>query len=647
MPLHRFSADASLVDEINACIASGESCDKPLATDQRVLARITEGIYRQPASALRELIANAYDADATVVSIATDAPRFNVISVSDDGIGMTPEALANLVLHIGGSAKRTQRAPKLGLSSPSDPTRSEGGRKFIGKIGIGLFSVAQLTRQFVIITKTAGTDYQLLAHVTLNYPDEIAELAKVDAEGGHQFRAGEVRIWAEKTPDTMGHGTTIRLTTLLPQIVRLLQSFDIWSALSDETIAGGRASRRPPLVHIGRIDEREPVRLMVEPQLPWHPEADESERFYALVDAVGDAWRQGPLYTRLEHVLDNYFQMMWTLALSLPVEYVDKHPFGLTGADVGQSFVLPQGLSARALESLELGREETIGRKAGFEGAEDTAPNFAVAVDGVRLARPIRFSGYPASTQALQGPVVFLGGARPDLSNIPESQRGGPLAFSAYFFWAPRIVPQNHIGLLIRINGASGTLFDSTFLRYQVAERRLNQLMAEVFVEEGLEPALNIDRESFNTAHPHYQILAKWTHNSLRLIRNALKDLQARELGKRRQERKEAAKGAVASLVDELILSLTNLEPQEVADLVLAEGESQLQAAIVEGKIAYLRSELPGLDSLRARRTEEWIDSRIRAVGRLLEAHGLLENLDRSEQAALIVGIVNICSIDT
>ena len=37
-----------------------------LQTNEQVIARVTDGIYRQPASALRELISNAYDADATV-----------------------------------------------------------------------------------------------------------------------------------------------------------------------------------------------------------------------------------------------------------------------------------------------------------------------------------------------------------------------------------------------------------------------------------------------------------------------------------------------------------------------------------------------------------------------------------------------------
>ena len=50
-----------------------------LQTDEQVIARVTDGIYRQPASALRELISNAYDADASRVVIKTDAPRFDRI----------------------------------------------------------------------------------------------------------------------------------------------------------------------------------------------------------------------------------------------------------------------------------------------------------------------------------------------------------------------------------------------------------------------------------------------------------------------------------------------------------------------------------------------------------------------------------------
>jgi Histidine kinase-, DNA gyrase B-, and HSP90-like ATPase len=61
------------------------------------IARVTDGIYRQPASAIRELISNAYDADATRVVIKTDAPRFERITIEGDGNGMSPDVLAYLL----------------------------------------------------------------------------------------------------------------------------------------------------------------------------------------------------------------------------------------------------------------------------------------------------------------------------------------------------------------------------------------------------------------------------------------------------------------------------------------------------------------------------------------------------------------------
>src|SRR5713101_4523826 len=110
--------------ELVASIRESQGSDKvvqtTLKTDERVIARVTDGIYRQPGSAIRELISNAYDADATRVVIKTDAPRFERIYVEDDGHGMEPEALAHMLLHIGGSAKRSEAGPGLGITSPSD-----------------------------------------------------------------------------------------------------------------------------------------------------------------------------------------------------------------------------------------------------------------------------------------------------------------------------------------------------------------------------------------------------------------------------------------------------------------------------------------------------------------------------------------------
>ena len=71
--------ETKLAQSIRHTGETGKPVETPLTTNERVLARITEGIYRQPASALRELISNAYDADAKQVVILTDAPRFSTL----------------------------------------------------------------------------------------------------------------------------------------------------------------------------------------------------------------------------------------------------------------------------------------------------------------------------------------------------------------------------------------------------------------------------------------------------------------------------------------------------------------------------------------------------------------------------------------
>lgn len=43
---------------------------------EKALAHLSRGLYRSPASALRELVSNAWDANATTVAINTNYPNF-------------------------------------------------------------------------------------------------------------------------------------------------------------------------------------------------------------------------------------------------------------------------------------------------------------------------------------------------------------------------------------------------------------------------------------------------------------------------------------------------------------------------------------------------------------------------------------------
>ena len=43
---------------------------------EKALAHLSRGLYRSPASALRKLVSNAWDANATTVAINTNYPNF-------------------------------------------------------------------------------------------------------------------------------------------------------------------------------------------------------------------------------------------------------------------------------------------------------------------------------------------------------------------------------------------------------------------------------------------------------------------------------------------------------------------------------------------------------------------------------------------
>lgn len=295
-----------LIQEISSTeYVAGKFATTTLRTDDRVIARVTDGIYRQPGSALRELISNAYDADATKVVIKTDAPRFNEISIEDNGIGMSKDILARTLLHIGGSAKRHTRGQELGITSVKDIQKSPSGRPLIGKIGIGMFSVSQLTQTFQIITKVSGEPFRTVATVSMRqYSDS--------GENDNSYESGKVNIWREPAADAEAHGTTIVLTDIKPHAKNLLRSAEMWAAVNQSNSEDdeGTHSLQAPKYHIGKID---PDIGLIEnsESVPW-TENDNSElAFSKLVDAVWNEYSNGNVNPQLDRLFDNYLNMIW------------------------------------------------------------------------------------------------------------------------------------------------------------------------------------------------------------------------------------------------------------------------------------------------------------------------------------------------
>ena len=648
-------AEKKLVADIAKNRKTGAVSTATLRTDDRVLARITDGIYRQPASALRELISNAYDADATSVIIQTDAPRFKQITVRDDGNGMDVATLARLIHHIGGSTKRRADGASFGVTNKRDPSLSPKGRRLIGKIGIGLFSVAQLTRHFQIVTKVKGKDYRLVAEVILRTYSEDEQRTNDRRKGG-TVETGTVRIVSVPAEDVSAQGTEIILMDLRPQAIELLRSRERWESIGAGPLdsQGIISEVRVPTFHIGELDPKEET-ITRAPALPWSKDDNPADRFRRLYQGIVDTVGTTEQNPKLETTLDNYLRMLWTLSLAAPLNYIDGHPFDICGKDGLEVFQLHPSVPGQA-SPLELKRDETVRQrcelKAPERGASETP--FRVLVDEIELFRPIRFSDLPATAQALKEPMLFVGSASPDLSRISEQERGGQLAFEAYFLWAPKIVPKENNGLLIRIGDASGTLFDESFAKYQVSEQtRLRQLTAEVFVKQGLDAALNIDRESFNTTHPHYQFIMRWVHRALRQLMNTLKQRAADIRTGSLEQDQAATKQALERVVDAEVAKAagTSRAGRSVIELSV-EGTKAIEAARRSGKLALNPARIfePLPKPKRARKksqgNQDLFKQQIKAVAQVLDAYGLLEDLNYEQQEELLRAIVAIFSVD-
>jgi len=391
---------------------------------QKILADISSGIYRSPAAALKELISNAYDADATRVTITTDAPNFRILTIQDNGIGMTIEKFKNVIHHIGGSSKRI------------DGDISSRGRKLIGRIGIGMLAVAQMSNHFYVSSSVKGQSTRFIAEVNLEpfHKDDIAlrSMGKIKDEG-------QVHIGAVKYVDDIPEKDNVQYTVItVPDAKKGLIS-EINSSLRKKVGAKERLSIEKK--NISDFDE--------------------------LIEVVRAS-------KRADLDLDGYYYMLWELALLCPLNYSRRGLFET---------------SKRKIENREDFR---------FEAIKD----FKIEVDGIELFRPQVFPNICAIHYPSPNPKVYA-------LEYDSEIAGRRLKFHGYIYnQQPRIDPEELKGIHIRIRNVGIGKYDKSCLGYPFDESiRFGQISGEIYVDEGLEPALNIDRDSFRETDVHYQAM--------------------------------------------------------------------------------------------------------------------------------------------
>src|SRR5207245_7200387 len=109
----------------------------------KVFGHISQGMYRTPAGAIKELISNAFDADAEFVKFHTNFPTFKSFSCEDNGSGIALKEFKRLMNRgFGTSEKR----------SHDHAITQKYKRPVIGRLGIGILSLAQICTELQTVS---------------------------------------------------------------------------------------------------------------------------------------------------------------------------------------------------------------------------------------------------------------------------------------------------------------------------------------------------------------------------------------------------------------------------------------------------------------------------------------------------------------
>jgi Histidine kinase-, DNA gyrase B-, and HSP90-like ATPase len=516
---------------------------------EKIIADISSGVYRSPAAALKELVSNSYDADATHVTITTDPPQCRTLTIADNGSGMTVENFVQVITHIGGSSKR--------LAGDLSPTFK---RPLIGRIGIGLLAVAQLGSRFYVSSSQRGSGKKFVAEVNLEpFHRDDAALRTL----GKLRNDGQVQIGAVTYVDDLPERSDVQYTVItVPDAKKGLIS-EITSTIREVVGAKEELSIRDSPV----------------------------SSFLAVADAAARS-------KRADLVLDGYYYMLWELGLLCPVDYIAHEPFFT---------------HERLIEGIE---QITL----------PTIQNFHVTVDGIELFRPQRFPNAAAITH---------NGPDPKLYSIEYDRviADRPLRFYGYVYaQPPHIHPEELKGIHIRIRNVGIGRYDKSWMGYPFDEGfKFGQITGEIFILDGLEPALNIDRDSFRETDVHYQAMRAYIWSTLR--KQVFPDFKARSK-KYREETRAAALDTADTDFQEALLQL----PSPLLDgLPMTNMPSQSPILVIDGRANINQTWFSGFARENSFTNEH--EARFLRVLIVLLSADLLETLTEEELSPLLTAI--------
>lgn len=398
----------------------------------KIINDLSSGIYSSPASCIKELINNSYDAEAHIVTIRIKPIQDN-IDIIDDGIGMNALDFDKNFTWISKSTKRDEGeySPKL-------------KRPLIGKIGIGFIAVNEICDELEITSSKLGEAFKFTAKI--NFKDYfnqsiLEETLDIDESQKGIIKAEYDLINEEEDKDQ--HYTIIRLNGLKEGVKKILDDQLYYNQLV-------RSSNK-----------------------------DYNKNYFLSMYDLLENHKKQDLRSFSED--NEYVKFIIDLASYIPVEYLDKGP-------------------------IEWANDKIIDKIVNYH----KKLSFKVDLDGIYLKKPIFF------TKALKDTSSFL-----SFDESITMEDGVLLKFKGYFYSQNKILyPREINGISLKIKGipiAERYGFDTTFMQYPsyINQLFMNWISGEIYIDSGLENAMNIDRSSFRLTHPHYIALQEYVHKLL------------------------------------------------------------------------------------------------------------------------------------
>ena len=171
-----------------------EQFTSQITVDKNIVSLLSRFTYeRSFPYALREVISNAYDADATTAGINIDVKKEEVVII-DDGNGMTREEF-DFYLRIAGQRRGKRETPKF-------------GRKRIGQFGVGFLAILPFCETLQIVSTAENSEEIFTASIPAS---------KFFKQDGKTVDVGEIMVPGEVRRDPKiksAHYTQIKLINI-------------------------------------------------------------------------------------------------------------------------------------------------------------------------------------------------------------------------------------------------------------------------------------------------------------------------------------------------------------------------------------------------------------------------------------------------